>query len=1201
MGILLGFAGMSSLKLISATDALYSGSLLKSIDEQRNVGLFCDVTIIINDRKFRAHRNILSGSSTYFHQLFSAAGQVIELDFVRAEIFDVILNYIYSSKIIRIPSDLLEELITAGQALGVKFIANLHVPLSQVKGLPGLSKEPGEESVKCEDAQQKNDLIRQVAGSGCTSIVTEAFSLYAEEFDQANDLDKGDVLFISKQASKNKGNPSSTSHCSRSSVVIDVDGSSVREVAPNNDKKIASSEPSKVIRKAEDGDNNASSSKKLEADDLSLHSSSSEAQPDSSSLSVPAESPIANTNMRQSPASSSLSNTPATPAQINCSPTKSPPNTVPKEDQQILGVQKKELAVLEKATTQSVDFKSKLSDVGSLGTTKNGARLNSPQSATGIKKTITLDKASEIDSLSTGCKVYANIGENTYDIVPVKEDPGEGDSKASRARKSQVPPSFSPDSSPNSPRGASSKKKAKVEQDDHYELIMDGKTFYVCIICKRPYVCLTSLRRHFNTHSWEKKYPCHYCDKVFALAEYRTKHEVYHTGERRYQCLLCNEFFINYQLLSSHCKQVHNQDPSGRKEKDDTNNNLYRLLPCKTLQFKPYSYVTDGSGGIPIINEDGIVYHVDPSKGPMAGQGPHPSSQGKPVNWDDIFVEPGEHVPSLLDIASQFHMVHREHVPNRLHRARLSCMAHQERMALPLHTAHLELMDHMAHQQHLARLLHMVQQDHTVHQEHMARPFHTVHQEHMARRLVQDGFLYLTSKDMQVIGSVGRQAGGAVVVVVGGGRNRGLRRNGDRQRVWVTAVRGRAAQHCSSDDAQKEGHDVKDGGRPQQVVEVHHVLATSHLCVLVVTAYQLHTAVKHTIHNGTAKRCHHPEADEHDGGHQLSEEQETEKKRFQISETAHPISLLSIKADDETELKQEVTQEEEEVDEGMERQPLETEDLNFEKWKPKPKPKRTCRQMMADVKKFLWNPESREFMGRSGRSWSLILLFYGSLYVFLAAMFVGCMWALMWSISPYAPTYNDRVVPPGMTMSPHGDGFHITFNASKRSSWENYVQALENYLEPYDDSTQELRNMACTQDAYFQQDDSEEGAERKACQFKRSWLGECSGLQDPDFGYSQGKPCFILQMNRVNYTSPLVAVRFSGVQLATQLRVQCQLNVDQCRHYIHSLTTTSHAVHKSTYCLLRHGIPLFLKGGPQVIEVLGYRVTSLYTVSQLIP
>ncbi|XP_036404715.1 transcriptional regulator Kaiso [Megalops cyprinoides] len=635
---------MSRLKLISATDTQYSGSLLKSVNEQRNVGLFCDVTIIVNDRKFKAHRNILSASSAYFHELFSATGQVIELNFVRAEIFEEILNYIYCSRIIRVRSDLLEELIAAGRALGVKFIANLGVPLSLIRGLPGFSKDK-EEDVKA--AQGNNDLTSQ-AGSACMPIVTDEFSLTAEEFvqtDGSGNLDNSDVLFVSKQEPQNLGVSSSMSLTPESSEVTDRGGSSVEMDEVPKEKKGTSSESSAAGTK-EDGETEKKTdtppAETLEGGVLksSLHSSTS------TSLPTPIESPDTTINVPPSPASSSsLCSTPATPAQTNCSPTKSPSSSLPKENQEVLGVQQKHLnAVLEKSKAPPADFKIKVADGRSSSSTKNGARLNSPKAITAVKKTITLDKASEIDSLSTGCKVYANIGENTYDIVPMKEDPGEGDSKASRGRKAPMTPPFSPEMSPHSPRGASSKKKAKVEQDDHYELIMDGKTFYVCIVCKRPYVCLTSLRRHFNTHSWEKKYPCHYCDKVFALAEYRTKHEVYHTGERRYQCLLCNEFFINYQLLSSHCKQVHNQDPSGRKEKDDTNNNLYRLLPCKTVQFKPYSYVTDNSGGIPVINEEGIVYHVDPAKEPMAAPGPHPPNQGKAVNWDDIFVEPGAHV-----------------------------------------------------------------------------------------------------------------------------------------------------------------------------------------------------------------------------------------------------------------------------------------------------------------------------------------------------------------------------------------------------------------------------------------------------------------------------------------------------------------------------------------------------------------------------
>lgn len=292
------------------------------------------------------------------------------------------------------------------------------------------------------------------------------------------------------------------------------------------------------------------------------------------------------------------------------------------ENKDIPGVHKKHVAT----STQQGDLKLRLMDVSDGPAHQTGI----PKPGIAAKKTVTLDTAKEIDSISSGCKVYANIGENTYDIVPVKEDPGEGGSKANRGKR----PVMDFDKATPSPKSSPGRKRTKTELEDHYEVIMDGKTFYVCIVCKRPYVCLTSLRRHFNTHSWEKKYPCRYCHKVFALAEYRTKHEIHHTGERRYQCLLCNGTFLNYQFLASHCKQVHNQDPSGRKEKDDKDNNLYRLLPCKTVPRKMYSWVTDGEG-VPVISEDGSVHHITGVSEDMQS-----ATQTRMLNWDEIFMEP---------------------------------------------------------------------------------------------------------------------------------------------------------------------------------------------------------------------------------------------------------------------------------------------------------------------------------------------------------------------------------------------------------------------------------------------------------------------------------------------------------------------------------------------------------------------------------
>nr|XP_046262130.1 transcriptional regulator Kaiso [Scatophagus argus] len=596
---------MPSLKLISATDTQYSAAVLKSMNEQRSHGLFCDVTIIIQERKFRAHKTILSASSTYFHQLFSVAGQVIELNFIRAEIFEEILNYIYTSRIYRVRSDMLEELINAGQILGVKFIANLGSPLSQVKGLPGLSKE----------TENKNDTSTEMM-----PIITESFSISAEEFNQpsrpaGNEEDSdSDVLFVSQTDAQCRPNQKSSS-----GEVIDLDSSESENVASKQ-----SEESNQAVAKHAEKDQTPVGTHTAKPPSISCPNPS---LPNTS----PLRSPDSSSNNSSSPARVSSGSATTTPARSSSFTPDPLSASQPSENSDIMGVHKKQVST----SSQQGDFKIMLSDVSE----GQANKTNIPKTTIAAKKTVPFNAATEIDSISSGCKVYANIGENTYDIVPVKEDPGEGGSKANKGKRSLMATPLKPmdKTSPN-------KKRTKTELEDHYELIMDGKTFYVCIVCKRPYVCLTSLRRHFNTHSWEKKYPCRYCNKVFALAEYRTKHEIHHTGERRYQCLVCNEMFMNYQVLSTHCKQVHNQDPSGRKEKDDTDNNLYRLLPCKTVQMKPYSWTTDGPG-VPVISEDGSVHHIT-----TTGEDVRSSTQTRMLNWDDIFVEPNAHMPPDADV-----------------------------------------------------------------------------------------------------------------------------------------------------------------------------------------------------------------------------------------------------------------------------------------------------------------------------------------------------------------------------------------------------------------------------------------------------------------------------------------------------------------------------------------------------------------------
>ncbi|XP_008070811.1 transcriptional regulator Kaiso isoform X2 [Carlito syrichta] len=650
---------MESRKLISATDIQYSGSLLNSLNEQRGHGLFCDVTVIVEDRKFRAHKNILSASSTYFHQLFSVAGQVVELSFIRAEIFAEILNYIYSSKIVRVRSDLLDELIKSGQLLGVKFIAELGVPLSQVKSISGTAQDgnaealpPGSSDKNLEIQKSKDEA--QDNGVTIMPIITESFSLSAEDYEMkkiivtdsdSDDDDDDDVIFCSEILPAKDTLPSNNAVAQVQSNPGPVAISDVAPCASNDSPSLTNITPTQKLPTPV---NQATLSQTQGSETLLVSSAPTHLTPNIILLnqtplttppnitSSPPNHMSSSINLlvqnQQTPNSAILTGNKTNEEEeeeiidddddtISSSPDSAVSNTslVPQADTYQNTtfdgslIQKMQIpTLLQEPLSNSL----KISDIITRNTNDPG--LESKHLMEG-QKIITLDTATEIEGLSTGCKVYANIGEDTYDIViPVKDDPDEGEARL----ENEIPKTSG---------GETANKRMKVKHDDHYELIVDGRVYYICIVCKRSYVCLTSLRRHFNIHSWEKKYPCRYCEKVFPLAEYRTKHEIHHTGERRYQCLACGKSFINYQFMSSHIKSVHSQDPSGDSK-------LYRLHPCRSLQIRQYAYLSDKSSSMPAMKDDGVGYKVDAGKEPPVGTTTS-TPQNKPMTWEDIFIQ----------------------------------------------------------------------------------------------------------------------------------------------------------------------------------------------------------------------------------------------------------------------------------------------------------------------------------------------------------------------------------------------------------------------------------------------------------------------------------------------------------------------------------------------------------------------------------
>ncbi|XP_030601620.1 sodium/potassium-transporting ATPase subunit beta-2b isoform X2 [Archocentrus centrarchus] len=253
----------------------------------------------------------------------------------------------------------------------------------------------------------------------------------------------------------------------------------------------------------------------------------------------------------------------------------------------------------------------------------------------------------------------------------------------------------------------------------------------------------------------------------------------------------------------------------------------------------------------------------------------------------------------------------------------------------------------------------------------------------------------------------------------------------------------------------------------------------------------------------------------------------------------------------------------------------------------------------GDWKEFLWNPRTREFLGRTASSWGLIFLFYVIFYTFLAGLFALTMYVMLQTLDEHKPTWQDRLSTPGLVIRPHADEmFEIVYNKENTESWDMYAQALDKFLQPYNDSTQAQKNHECTPDKYFIQEDSGEvkNNPKRSCQFNRTVLQNCSGIEDRYYGYRDGQPCIIIKLNRVinllpgtdnqtpyvtcgakkddadklgelvyfppngtinrmyfpyygkkaqvNYSQPLVAVKFLNITLNEDVNIECKINAN---------------------------------------------------------
>ncbi|XP_072035018.1 sodium/potassium-transporting ATPase subunit beta-1-like isoform X2 [Amphiura filiformis] len=154
-------------------------------------------------------------------------------------------------------------------------------------------------------------------------------------------------------------------------------------------------------------------------------------------------------------------------------------------------------------------------------------------------------------------------------------------------------------------------------------------------------------------------------------------------------------------------------------------------------------------------------------------------------------------------------------------------------------------------------------------------------------------------------------------------------------------------------------------------------------------------------------------------------------------------------------------------------------------------------------KDFMWDGENKRFMGRSGKSWAKIGLFYLVLYFFLACFWAAMLFIFLQTVDPNKPKFTAYVSTPGLNYVPATSENVIAFTPDNENTYKKLTDTLTKTYKAINE-TIEPREGCIGNDT--------------RCSFDIDTLGyHCT---PPYFGYDKGEPCVLVNLNRVYNWEP---------------------------------------------------------------------------------
>lgn len=109
------------------TPVVVDNSVEEKYGRLLTTGVFSDVTLCVGEKKFKTHRCILSVACEYFNAMFQgsfkeSSESEIQITEIEPEVFEVILNYIYTSQLSSDLGPLTKDVLSAAHVYGLQSV-----------------------------------------------------------------------------------------------------------------------------------------------------------------------------------------------------------------------------------------------------------------------------------------------------------------------------------------------------------------------------------------------------------------------------------------------------------------------------------------------------------------------------------------------------------------------------------------------------------------------------------------------------------------------------------------------------------------------------------------------------------------------------------------------------------------------------------------------------------------------------------------------------------------------------------------------------------------------------------------------------------------------------------------------------------------------------------------------------------------------